>query len=228
MRSNIQPRSLALAVLVHLILVGFLWWGASWLQPQPTEVELWDAASLSAQAEQPVAVAVNETAPPVVKVEETVETADIETKVVKTVKPEQPDVKPAIEKKPVEVKPVPVKVLPSKPVADSNARTNILKNATNGTGNTVSNNTSGAGSADTAGYKAAVKRIVESRAGKLNGKSAVIAINVSQSGQVLGRKIVRSSGDSAWDNAALSAISRLPPNAPSALQNWNLQLTFGR
>lgn len=183
MRSNIQPRSLALAVLVHLILVGFLWWGASWLQPQPTEVELWDAASLSAQAEQPVAVAVNETAPPVVKVEETVETADIETKVVKTVKPEPSDVKPVVEKKPVEIKPVPVKTLPSKPVTSSSnnsARDAVLGNAgkvpnATGTSQSGSNN---------AGYVAKVKSLIEARGRNqgLSGASGRVSFRVAPNG----------------------------------------------
>ena len=189
MRSNIQPRSLALAVLVHLILVGFLWWGASWLQPQPTEVELWDAASLSAQAEQPVAVAVNETAPPVVKVEETVETADIETKVVKTVKPEPSDVKPVVEKKPVEVKPVPVKTLPSKPATSSNnsARDAILGNAgkvpnATGTSQSGSNN---------AGYVAKVKSMIEARGRNqgLSGASGSVSFRVAPNGSISGVSI---------------------------------------
>lgn len=128
-----NPRSAALTAFVHLMLFGLIWWGASWVQPKPAEVELWDAAGLAAtqqtQTTTETATSVNETERLSVDQKETNTPAEIETK---------PDLKP----KPQEVKPnQPVKskepqtkpITPAqKPTTDNSARADVLKNS-NGT-----------------------------------------------------------------------------------------------
>lgn len=231
------------SILVHVIVVNLLIMGSFWTQPKPIEAELWDAASLASATIQDATVEVEDTADesennqvvktPIDQVNPIEQPADIHTKksderkAVITPKLTQP--KPEF-KKPEPSVTVKSKTEPNKKKVESKeenkARASILGAVTKGSGNKSGASSSGSGSEDVAGYKSAVKRRIEVDAKGLSGKSAVVLINVSASGQVLGKRILRSSGDSAWDQRLLASISRLPPNAPTAVQNNNLTITI--
>ena len=192
--SDIQPRSVVLAIAVHVLLGGLLWWGATWVQPKPIETELWDAASLGAALNpQPVTEPtpqpeVNETTPPVVKTEETVEPAEIETKTVRETQPEKTVAKP--KEPPVESK-VTAKTQPTKPTptnkpntaANDSARNSVLGNAGKVAGGT---GTAKSGGMD-AGYVGKVKSMIESRGRNqgLSNASGSVSFRVAPNGSIL-------------------------------------------
>lgn len=232
------------SILVHIIVAGLLITSSFWIPPKPVEAELWDAASLASATIQDAAVEVEKvidepensqsTKTPTVQVKSVEQPADIQTKkpderktvAASKIIPKLTQPKPEIKKTELEVK----KTEPNKKKVESKeekkARTSILGAVTKETGNKFGVSSSGSGSEDVAGYKSAVKRRIEADSQGLSGRSAVVLINVSASGQVLGKRIARSSGDSAWDQRLLASIIRLPPNAPNAVQNNNLTITI--
>ena len=138
-----NPRSAALTALVHLMIFGLIWWGASWVKPKPSEVELWDAAGLAAAQQTQTTettAPVNETKPTSIEPKDSEDTpAEIETK---------PDLKPKPQQtrpnEPVKPKESPTKpITPAqKPTSDSPARADVLKHSN---GNSAGSSNAGVG-----------------------------------------------------------------------------------
>ena len=184
--SDIQPRSIVLAIAVHLILGGLLWWGASWVQPKPTEAELWDAAALGAALNQQSVTqpkpqpTVVEPTPTVVKTEETVEPAEIETKT----QPKKPVEKEAVTDPKVTPKSQPIQPVQKSNTTDSSTRSAILNNAGKVPGAT---GTAKSGGMD-AGYISKVKSMIESRGRNqgLSNASGSVSFRVAPNGSISG------------------------------------------
>ncbi|MFM0308990.1 cell envelope integrity protein TolA [Paraburkholderia sp. RL17-383-BIF-A] len=93
--------------------------------------------------------------------------------------------------------------------------------ATGGTGSTTSDglgkNGTGSGSGGTAtspGYSDKVRRAVRPNitwGGETSGLETVVSVRCSPTGTLLGATISRSSGNAAWDDAALRAVQRTDP-----------------
>jgi colicin import membrane protein len=93
--------------------------------------------------------------------------------------------------------------------------------ATGGTGSTTSDGLgksgTGSGSGGTAtspGYSDKVRRAVRpniSWGGETSGLETVVSVRCSPTGTLLGATISRSSGNPAWDDAALRAVQRTDP-----------------
>jgi colicin import membrane protein len=85
------------------------------------------------------------------------------------------------------------------------------------TGNGLAKSGTGSGSGGTAaspGYADKVRRVVRpniSWGGETEGLETVIAVRCSPTGTLLGATISRSSGNAAWDDAALRAVQRSDP-----------------
>ena len=192
-------KSAALAtLLVHACVLGLLWWGAHWMAPQPTEVELWDAGSLGGSAmtaQETAAPAANPTTP-------TPATANTPTPPAPSVSEPSPAVKPDIaaptSKPAPTAKPQPQPqaqpstTKPNTAQASANtARNDVLAQARTGAATgagsgTGSGSAAGSGNANYAGYVSKVKSMIENR-GRNQGLSGIagrVSFRVAPNGAV--------------------------------------------
>ena len=188
-------KSAALAtLLVHACVLGLLWWGAHWMVPQPTQVELWDAGSLGGGA-----VTNQEAAAPAVLPTATTPSAvlDTPTPPAPSVNEPPPAMKPDIAAPTSKPTPTPKpQTQPSttKPSPQPNtntARNDVLAQARTGTATgagsgTGSGSAAGSGNANYAGYVSKVKSMIENR-GRNQGLSGIagrVSFRVAPNGAV--------------------------------------------
>ena len=237
--------ALALTVLVHLMLVVVLFFGVQWKRSKPEvyEVELWSPTPRPAtQVTPPPRPPEPEVKPqpkPEPKVEPPPKKPDIVVKEEKK-KPEPPKPEP---KKPEPPKPEPKKPEPPKPEAKPQPKipdfakelaneTSQLKSSTKAQAN--AQQMANAAAAEAEQRASASKRGLDAYIAKIRGKvrgnmvlppsiqgnpEATISVEQLPTGEVLGVKLKRSSGNAALDRAIEAAIwksSPLPkPDDPS-------------
>lgn len=205
-----NPRSAALTAFVHLMLFGLIWWGASWVQPKPAEVELWDAAGLAA-AQQTQTTTLETTTPtnetehtPVDpnKVNETDTPDDIETEV---------DVKTKSQTKTNES--IKQKESP-KPLKNKQEKTNLNQNNPNQS--VLNNNLGKNGAGNDPGYVSKVRGIIErnGRGRGLSGQTGSVSFRVSPSGAVSGITI---SGFPADKKSVIESVIRASSPLPKGV-----------
>ena len=201
-----KPSAIA-AVLVHALMLGLLWWGAQWVAPKPTEVELWDAGSLggassSANSTQNTAI----DATPIENVaptpEPTVTPAPTQPSVTPPPEQAQPDITAPNSKPQPKTPATPTPTVPASkpqptpaPAAQSKPNTatrndvlaQIRQGSTAGAGaGTGSGSAAGSGNANYAGYVSKVKSMIEQR-GRNQGLSGIagrVSFRVAPNGAV--------------------------------------------
>lgn len=192
-------KSAALAtLLVHACVLGLLWWGAHWMAPQPTEVELWDAGSLGGGAvtsQATVVPAANPTTPTPATANTPTPPAPSVSEPPPAVKPDiaAPTSKPASTAKPqTQPQAQPSSTKPNTAQASANtARNDVLAQARTGTATGAGSGT-GSGSAagnsksNFEGYKAKVRSMIEARGHNqgLSGNTGRVNFRVAPNGAV--------------------------------------------
>jgi hypothetical protein len=225
--ARIQKNAVALiaTALVHICMGLLLWWGATWVQVKPTEVELWSAGGGGEVAvvetavsvpepepestPTPVAPVVNQVAPPVVQ-----EQADVQLK--QNQKPssnqKQPD--------PV----TPPKITPNRPndeaakraqkqKEDAERRADLLK--TVGGGSSGSSGSNGSSNAEISAYMARVRNAINA-AGRGVGLAefkGTLTVKISNGGAI---RFESASGATAEQLAKLKQVSNRVVNGPPA------------
>lgn len=243
-------RSFALAVLAHTLLVAALTWGVNWkhdAQIVAVEAELW--ASVPVQAAPPL---VEEPpplpAPPVpepVKVEPLVSNADIALAREKERKAKEKllkeklaqEKKAADEKKQKELaaqKAEQLKAQQETKLADKRRQENIqrmtgLAGASGGPSATGTALKSAGPSASYAGrIVARIKPNIVFTEELVGNPTADVEVRTSPDGTIVGRKLLKSSGNKAWDEAVLKAIDKtevLPRDVDGQVPS-SLTITF--
>jgi hypothetical protein len=223
--ARIQKNAVALiaTALVHICMGLLLWWGATWVQVKPTEVELWSAGGGGEVAvvetavsvpepestPTPVAPVVNQVAPPVVQ-----EQADVQLK--QNQKPssnqKQPD--------PV----TPPKITPNRPndeaakraqkqKEDAERRADLLK--TVGGGSSGSSGSNGSSNAEISAYMARVRNAINA-AGRGVGLAefkGTLTVKISNGGAI---RFESASVATAEQLAKLKQVSNRVVNGPPA------------
>ena len=199
-----KPSAIA-AVLVHALMLGLLWWGAQWVAPKPTEVELWDAGSLggassSANSTQNTAV----DATPIENVaptpEPTITPAPTQPSITPPPEQAQPDIaapnskpQPKTPATPTPTVPTsnPQPTAPTQPKPNTAARNDVLAqirqgSATGAGSGKGSGSAAGSGNANYAGYVSKVKSMIEARGRNqgLSGISGTVRFRVAPNGAV--------------------------------------------
>ena len=199
-----KPSAIA-AVLVHALMLGLLWWGAQWVAPKPTEVELWDAGSLggassSANSTQNTAV----DATPIENVaptpEPTITPAPTQPSITPPPEQAQPDIaapnskpQPKTPATPTPTVPTskPQPTAPTQPKPNTAARNDVLaqirqSSATGAGSGKGSGSAAGSGNANYAGYVGKVKSMIEARGRNqgLSGISGTVRFRVAPNGAV--------------------------------------------
>ena len=201
-----KPSAIA-AVLVHALMLGLLWWGAQWVAPKPTEVELWDAGSLggassSANSTQNTAV----DATPIENVaptpEPTITPAPTQPSITPPPEQAQPDIaapnskpQPKTPATPTPTtptsKPQPTPAPAAQPKPNTAARNDVLAqirqgSATGAGSGKGSGSAAGSGNANYAGYVSKVKSMIEARGRNqgLSGISGTVRFRVAPNGAV--------------------------------------------
>ena len=241
-----NKRAFTYSLAAHLGLLAFLMIGISWNNSTPSgvEVELWDA---SQQVETPKE--------PELKTEVKEEAADIAVKKKKVEK--EPPKKEVVKEAPKPVPPAkapPPKEAPKKAEApkapspaevkanaaaekvraDQLARLRAAAGAEGGSGGTVGTGIGNGGSAKAGWREKIIRELKKSRStfntSSITGNPAVtIAVRLAPDGAILERKIISSSGSSAWDNAVLQSfdkIEKLPKDDDGSIPEKSLELKF--
>lgn len=216
-----------LAVLVHGAFFSLLYFGFSWQTEQPVmmSVELWQSMPDSAPA---TPVKVKEAPPPVepeVEIKPEIVVPDKKPEKKPEIKPpeKKPEIKPVV--KPEVKKPLDVKKTAPQPAQPSAAEQQAAR--------------------DKATQEAATGRVVDEFVGKIQGKirrnvveppdvskeaRAEFLVTVLPGGRVLPPRLLKSSGNPAYDNAVERAILKsdpLPLPADAALFNRFRELKLG-
>ena len=227
--ARIQKNAVALiaTALVHICMGLLLWWGATWVQVKPTEVELWSAGGGGEVAvvepavsvpepepepestPTPVAPVVNQVAPPVVQ-----EQADVQLK--QNQKPS------SSQKQPDPV--TPPKITPNRPndeaakraqkqKEDAERRADLLK--TVGGSSNGSSGSSGSSNAEISAYMARVRNAINA-AGRGVGLAefkGTLTVKISNGGAI---RFESASGATAEQLAKLKQVSNRVVNGPPA------------
>jgi colicin import membrane protein len=210
-----------ISVVAHAALIGALWWGVNWHSAtvvSEASAELWSAVPESAapppvETPPPPPPAPVEAPPPPI---ETPKPPDIVVEQVKEKKPPKPTPPPP---PPPPPKPVPPKPAPPPPppkdkldaktlakMHDDNVRQMLAQmgNPTNATGNAAHD------SGPSAGYAGRVVARLKPNVTlteSVPGNPAVeIQIHCAPDGTIIGSKITKSSGSTAWDDAVSKAV----------------------
>ena len=225
--ARIQKNAVALiaTALVHICMGLLLWWGATWVQVKPTEVELWSAGGGGEVAvvepavsvpepepestPTPVAPVVNQVAPPVVQ-----EQADVQLK--QNQKPS------SSQKQPDPV--TPPKITPNRPndeaakraqkqKEDAERRADLLKNV--GGGSSGSSGSNGSSNAEISAYMARVRNAINA-AGRGVGLAefkGTLTVKISNGGAI---RFESASGATGEQLAKLKQVSNRVVNGPPA------------
>lgn len=223
--ARIQKNAVALiaTALVHICMGLLLWWGATWVQVKPTEVELWSAGgggevvepaasvpeSKPESTPTPVAPVVNQVAPPVVQ-----EQADVQLK--QNQKPS------SSQKQPDPV--TPPKITPNRPndeaakraqkqKEDAERRADLLK--TVGGGSSGSSGSNGSSNAEISAYMARVRSAINA-AGRGVGLAefkGTLTVKISNGGAI---RFESASGATGEQLAKLKQVSNRVVNGPPA------------
>ena len=230
-KNESTKRAFSFSLAVHLGLIAFLVIGISWNNSTPSgvEVELWDA---SPQVEAPVVPELKtemkeEAADIAIKKKQVEKEPPKKEVLIETPKPAKP--MPPKEKKkeePKKLEPV-KKVETPKPAAltpaqikanaesDKRREANIaslrgLAATDGGTGGSVGSGVGGGGNAPPGWSDKVIKKVranITFNADSFKGnKQTIIQVKLAPDGAILSRVMASSSGDSAWDQAVLSAI----------------------
>lgn len=251
--NTLHKPSMLATVLLHTLVLGMLWWGAKWVVPQPTEVELWDAGSLggannSANTTQNSAAdasTVENIAPKSVP-EQTVKQALTQPNVTPPPAQVQPDIA-APNSKPQPQKPM----VPSAPINKSQsttpnntaqkpntaARNDVLtqiRQGSSGVGSGTGNGSAaGSGNANYAGYVGKVKSMIETRGRNqgLSGISGSVRFRVAPNGSVTSVSVSGMPPDKAETlKRMISGLvlprenGAIPPPALSGGMNFNIRI----
>ncbi len=231
--ARIQKNAVALiaTALVHICMGLLLWWGATWVQVKPTEVELWSAGGGGEVAvlepavsvpepepestPMPVAPVVNQVAPPVVQ-----EQADVQLK--QNQKPS------SSQKQPDPV--TPPKITPNRPndeaakraqkqKEDAERRADLLKTvggSSNGSsGSSGSSGSNGSSNAEISAYMARVRNAINA-AGRGVGLAefkGTLTVKISNGGAI---RFESASGATGEQLAKLKQVSNRVVNGPPA------------
>ncbi|MEI7456538.1 MAG: TonB C-terminal domain-containing protein [Nitrosomonadales bacterium] len=217
-----------LALLVHGAFFALLYFGFSWQTEPPVimSVELWQSMPDSTPAP-PVEAKIEEAAPvePEVEIKPEIVVPDKKPEKKPEVKPpeKKPEIKPVV--KPEVKKPVDAKKAAPQPAQPSAAEQQAAR--------------------DKAAQEAATGRVVDEFVGKIQGKirrnvveppdvskdaRAEFLVTVLPGGRVLPPRLLKSSGNTAYDNAVERAILKsdpLPLPADAALFNRFRELKLG-
>lgn len=226
--ARIQKNAVALiaTALVHICMGLLLWWGATWVQVKPTEVELWSAGGGGEVAvvepavsvpepestPTPVAPVVNQVAPPVVQ-----EQADVQLK--QNQKPS------SSQKQPDPV--TPPKITPNRPndeaakraqkqKEDAERRADLLKTVGGGSsGSSGSSGSNGSSNAEISAYMARVRNAINA-AGRGVGLAefkGTLTVKISNGGAI---RFESASGATGEQLAKLKQVSNRVVNGPPA------------
>lgn len=222
-------RSFVLATLVHCVLFAFLYFGIRW-QSQPPDIiaaELWTPVpSIPAPAPKPEAARVEVKPEPKPEIKDEPKPAP------------KPDIAEKIEKKKPEPKPV-AKEAPKPRVEDDPIKRDLMKEQI--TRDLQRETVAQAAARDAAalkdssrkGWEAQIAAKVRSRVTlpqNLTGNPEVVyEVSLLPNMEVLSVKLIKSSGNSAYDDAAERAIhaaSPLPPPPPGVTPERTLRFPF--
>ena len=228
--ARIQKNAVALiaTALVHICMGLLLWWGATWVQVKPTEVELWSAGgggevavvepavsvpeSKPESPPTPVAPVVNQVAPPVVQ-----EQADVQLK--QNQKPS------SSQKQPDPV--TPPKITPNRPndeaakraqkqKEDAERRADLLKTVGGSSnGSSGSSGSNGSSNAEISAYMARVRNAINA-AGRGVGLAefkGTLTVKISNGGAI---RFESASGATGEQLAKLKQVSNRVVNGPPA------------
>lgn len=196
----LHKRAAIATLLVHAGVLALLWWGARWIAPQPTEVELWDAGSLGGNT----VMQANDAVPAAAPLPNTMTSTPVTPSISEPPELAKPDIatpaapasKPAPEPQKPQSVPTPNKPesrppVPNKSQANPAARTDVLAQtrtgASAGAGSgTGSGSASGSGNANYASYVGKVKSMIENR-GRNQGLAGIagrVSFRVAPNGAV--------------------------------------------
>ncbi|MES2973318.1 MAG: cell envelope integrity protein TolA [Pseudomonadota bacterium] len=224
-------RAFGLAVLAHILLLVALTWGVSWKRDSENlavEAELWSSIPQQAAPKpvevqppppQPKVIEAPKPPPPVVK--------QAQIAVEKEKKPEPKKEPPKVEPKPKPEPPKKVAEAPKpkastpKQIAEADAkkmealRQENLKRMAGLAGATGSPSASGAAlqsAGPSAGYagriRARVKPNIVFTEDIAGNPTAEVEVRTAPDGTIVGRRLLKSSGEKAWDDAVLKAIDK--------------------
>lgn len=230
-KSESTKRAFTFSLAAHLGLVAFLVIGISWNNSTPSgiEVELWDSTPvLETPAPPEVKTEIKEEAADIAIKKKKVEKEPPKKEVVKEApKPAKPvppkEIKKVEPKKAEPVKkteaPKPAPLTPAQikanAEADKRREANIaslrgLAAKDGGTGGSVGSGVGGGGNAPPGWSDKVIKKVranITFNADSFKGnKQTIIQVKLAPDGVILSKVMTSSSGDSAWDQAVLSAI----------------------
>lgn len=235
------------AVLVHALVLALLWWGAHWVAPKPTEVELWDAGSLAGA--NAVDNASNRTTPPAMTapVEPSTPTDAVPSTASEPIPATRPDIATPSKKPERNTTPTPSTApttSPAKPTtatdtppkANNSARTDVLAQIRQGSGSGTgagSGSATGSGNSNFSDYKGKIESMIEARGRNqgLSGSTGRVSFRVAPNGSVSGVSVSGMPPDKAETlKRIISGMIMprengvIPPPALSGGMNFNVRI----